>query len=95
MTDQGTLPHSQLIIYQSEDGVTRLEVQLQEKTVWLSQTHMAELFQTSKQNIGQHLKNIFQEEELSEKAVVKKLFTTAADGKKYQTNCDHCQKLPQ
>jgi len=47
---------------------------------------MAELFQTSKQNIGQHLKNIFTEDELDENSVVKKFFTTAADGKKYQTN---------
>ncbi len=86
MTDQDASPHSQLIIYQSEDGVTRLEVQLQEETVWLSQRHMAELFQTSKQNVGQHLKNIFQEKELNERAVVKKFFTTAADGKKYKTN---------
>ncbi len=47
---------------------------------------MAKLFQTSKQNISQHLKNIFTEDELDENSVVKKFFTTAADGKKYQTN---------
>jgi hypothetical protein len=76
---------SQLLIYQSEDGRTRIEVQLQDETVWLSQKLMADLFQTSKQNIGQHLKNIFEEGELREYAVVKKFFTTAADGKKYQT----------
>jgi hypothetical protein len=76
---------SQLLIYQSEDGRTRIEVQLQDETVWLSQKLMADLFQTSKQNIGQHLKNIFEEGELREDAVVKKFFTTAADGKKYQT----------
>ncbi|MEA3546912.1 MAG: RhuM family protein [Thermodesulfobacteriota bacterium] len=86
MTEPGAQNSSQLLIYQSEDGVTRLEVQLQDETVWLSQKHMAELFQTSKQSIGQHLKNIFAEEELDEKAVVKNFFTTAADGKKYQTN---------
>jgi len=51
-----------------------------------TQKHMAELFQTSKQNIGQHLKNIFEEGELNENSVVKKFFTTAADGKKYQTS---------
>jgi hypothetical protein len=76
---------SQLLIYQSEDGRTRIEVQLQDETVWLSQKLMADLFQTSKQNIGQHLKNIFKEGELREYVVVKKFFTTAADGKKYQT----------
>ncbi len=86
MSEPTTQNSSQLLIYQSEDGITRLEVQLQEETVWLSQKHMAELFQTSKQNIGQHLKNIFTEDELDENSVVKKFFTTAADGKKYQTN---------
>ncbi|RLB69829.1 MAG: hydroxyacid dehydrogenase [Deltaproteobacteria bacterium] len=77
---------SQILIYQSEDGQTKVEVQLQDETVWLSQKHMAELFQTTKQNIGQHLKNIFDEAELDENSVVKKFFTTAADGKKYQTS---------
>lgn len=82
MNEQITPNNSQLLIYQSESGITRLEVQLQNETVWLSQKHMAELFQTSKQNIGQHLKNIFAEGELTENAVVKKFFTTAADGKR-------------
>jgi len=77
---------SQILIYQSEDGQTKVEVQLQDETVWLSQKHLAELFQTTKQNIGQHLKNIFDEGELDENSVVKKFFTTAADGKKYQTS---------
>ncbi len=85
MTDNDLQQTSQLLIYHSEDGQTRLEVQLQEDTVWLTQKQLAELFQTSKQNIGQHLKNIFNEGELNEKSVVKKFFTAAADGKKYQT----------
>ena len=86
MTDEKALQKSsQILIYQSEDGQTKIEVQLQDETVWLTQKHMAELFQTSKQNIGQHLKNIFEEGELNENSVVKKFFTTAADGKKYQT----------
>ncbi len=84
-TDKSLQNRSQLLIYQSEDGRTRIEVQLQDETVWLTQKLMADLFQTSKQNIGQHLKNIFEEGELQEDAVVKKFFTTAADGKKYQT----------
>jgi hypothetical protein len=83
--EKGLQTTSQILIYQSEDGQIKIEVQLQDETVWLSQKHMADLFQTSKQNIGQHLKNIFAEEELKENSVVKKFFTTAADGKKYQT----------
>jgi hypothetical protein len=56
------------------------------ETVWLTQAHMAELFQTTKQNLGQHLKNIFEEGELAQESVVKNFFTTAADGKNYSTN---------
>ena len=55
--------------------------------VWLTQQHMADLFQTSKQNVGQHLKNIFEEDELAENSVVKNFFTTATDGKDDRTNC--------
>lgn len=80
------LPHSQLLIYQSEDGRIRLDVRFEGETVWLTQQLMAELFESSKQNIGQHLKSIFEEGELVESSVVKKYFTTAADGKNYQTS---------
>ncbi|MBI1747497.1 MAG: virulence RhuM family protein [Acidobacteria bacterium] len=77
---------SQLLIYQSDDGTIKIDVRFENETVWLTQQLMAELFQTTKQNIGQHLKNTFDEEELAETSVVKKFFTTAADGKNYQTN---------
>lgn len=83
--DKTTPSTSQLLIYQTQDGQTRLEVQLEGETVWLSQKLMAELFQTSKQNISLHLKNIFAEQELTESAVVKDFLTTAADGKRYAT----------
>jgi hypothetical protein len=76
---------SQFIIYQTEDGRTKLDVRFVDETVWLTQALIAELFNTSKQNIGQHLKNIFLEQELNENSVVKDFFTTAADGKKYNT----------
>ncbi len=76
---------SQFIIYQTEDGTTRLDVRFQDETVWLPQSLIADLFHTTKQNISQHLKNIFLEQELTEKSVVKDFFTTAADGKNYQT----------
>ncbi|WP_445495652.1 virulence RhuM family protein [Photorhabdus sp. SF281] len=82
---ENTDNHSQFIIYQTEDGENRLDVCFQDETVWLTQALMAELFQTSKQNIGQHLKNIFREKELIEDAVVKEFFTTAVDGKNYRT----------
>ena len=76
---------SDLILYQTEDGKTRIEVRLEDETVWLSQQLMADLFQNTKQNISLHLKNVFEEEELQEKRVVKEYLTTAADGKNYRT----------
>ena len=77
--------NTELIIYQSEDGKTRIETRLEDETVWLTQAQLAELFQTTKQNIGQHLRNIFEDGELDENSVVKNFFTTAADGKDYNT----------
>jgi hypothetical protein len=63
----------------------KIDVRFEGETVWLTQQHMAELFQTTKQNIGQHLKSIFAEGELVQDSVVKDSFTTAADGKNYAT----------
>jgi hypothetical protein len=77
--------HSEILIYQSPDGKTRVDVTLADETVWLSQAQMAELFQTTKQNISLHIKNVFDENELQEKSVVKESLTTASDGKRYQT----------
>ncbi len=78
--------NSQFVIYQSENGQIRLEVRLEDETVWLPQKLMAELFQTSKRNISLHLENVFEEQELVEEAVVKDFLTTASDGKNYSTN---------
>jgi hypothetical protein len=75
----------EFLVYRTEDGRVKLDVRLENETLWLTQQHMAELFQTSKQNIGQHLKNIFEEGELDQESVVKNFFTTAADGKNYDT----------
>jgi hypothetical protein len=63
----------------------KIDVRFEGETVWLTQQHMAELFQTTKQNIGQHLKSVFAEGELVQDSVVKESFTTAADGKNYAT----------
>ena len=75
----------ELILYQTGDGKTRVEVRLQDETVWLSQKLMAELFQTSVPNINMHIGNIFEEGELAADSVIKDFLTTAADGKNYQT----------
>jgi len=78
-------PVSDIIIYQTEDGHTRISVRLENETVWLTQAAMAELYQTTKQNISLHLNNIISEGELDEESVVKVYLTTAVDGKKYRT----------
>ena len=85
-TDSETpAPGGQFFVYQTQDGKLKIDVRFEGETVWLTQQHMAELFQTSKQNIGQHLKSIFSEGELVQDSVVKDSFTTAADGKNYLT----------
>ena len=68
---------SEIILYQSEDGQTKIDVRLENETVWLSQMQMAELFQTTKQNVSLHVNNIFNEGELSQDSVVKEYLTTA------------------
>lgn len=78
-------PEGQFLVYQAEDGKLKIEVRFEGETVWLTQQHMAALFRTTKQNIGQHLKSIFAEGELLQNSVVKDSFTTAADGKNYAT----------
>jgi len=79
------VPSTQILLYQTEDRRTRIEVRLENETVWLNQLQMAELFQTTKQNVSLHIQKIFQERELEEDSVVKEYLTTAADGKSYQT----------
>lgn len=77
--------HSDIIIYQTEDGQTKIDVRIEDESVWLTQSQMVELFQTTKQNISLHTKNIFNEGELDSISVVKDSLTTAADGKSYKT----------
>lgn len=72
-----------LIIYNTEDGKSNVSLFVKGDDVWLSQNQLAELFDTSAQNIGLHIKNILQDNELDEVSVIKDFFITAADGKKY------------
>ena len=76
---------SELILYTSDDGQTRLHLRVETESIWLSQLEIAELFQTTKQNVSLHAKNIFVDGELREDSVVKESLTTAADGKDYRT----------
>src|SRR4030042_1804451 len=72
--------NSELILYQTEGGKTKIEVRLQDETVWLTQKLMAELFQTTKQNISLHIQNIFDEGELMPEATVKEYLTVQTEG---------------
>ena len=83
MKEANSNSQGEIVIYQTDDGLTHLDVKISDETVWLTQQQMAELFQSSKANVSEHIKNIFSEGELQEEAVVRKFRTTATDGKKY------------
>ena len=74
-----------IIIYTDESGLTKIDVKLEDETLWLTQAQMCNLYQTSKSNVSEHIKRIFAEGELQESSVVRKSRTTAADGKSYLT----------
>ena len=84
MNDE-SLPSSGIILYQTEDGGTRVQCRFENETVWLTQAQMAELFQRERSVITKHIRNIFEEGELVEEAVCANCARTAADGKTYQT----------
>jgi hypothetical protein len=75
---------SEIIIYNTQDGKASVSLYAKDGDVWMNQNQLAELFDSSKQNIGQHIGNILEEKELQEISVVKNYFTTAADGKNYE-----------
>ena len=83
--DGSDIVGSEILIYQTQDGHTKIDVKFEDETVWLTQAQLCELYQTSKSNISEHIKHIFEEEELDEESVVRKFRTTAADGKNYNT----------
>jgi hypothetical protein len=78
---------SEIIIYQTKDNKTQIDVKFEGDTVWLTQAQLVELYQTSKANVSEHIKHIFEEGELNKEAVVRKFRTTASDGKNY--NVEH------
>ena len=78
--------NNEIVIYQADEFSTKLEVKLENETVWLTQVQMVELFRATKQNISLHINNIFREGELVKKSVVKYSLTTAKDGKNYKTS---------
>jgi len=75
----------EFLLYQTEDGRTRVQVRIDQETVWLTQKQMSELFQKDVRTISEHIRNIFDEGELLPDSVIRKFRTTAADGKQYGT----------
>lgn len=76
---------NKIIIYTDDSGLTKIDVKLEDETLWLTQAQMCALYQTSKSNVSEHIKHIFDEGELQESSVVRKFRTTATDGKSYLT----------
>ena len=71
---------NEIIIYQTQDGKTKIDVKIEDETVWLNQAQMVELFETTKQNISLHIKNIYEEGELDENSTVKDFLTVQNEG---------------
>lgn len=76
----------EILIYQNQEGNIKIDVRLEEETVWLTQAQLSDLFKKSKATVSEHIKNIFEEAELDQNSVVRKFRTTASDGKNYETN---------
>ena len=86
MEETGQQNHGEVVIYQSTDGLAKIDVLLQGETVWLTQDQIASLFGKAKSTISEHIRNIFQEGELDRASVIRNFRTTATDGKQYATN---------
>ena len=79
------MEENKIIIYQTEDGQTQIDVRLENDTVWLTQGQMVDLFQTTKQNVSLHVRNVFKEGELDQSATVKDYLTVQKEGKREVT----------
>ncbi|HEY4831877.1 MAG TPA: RhuM family protein [Waddliaceae bacterium] len=84
-TDLSNQPNSELILYQTEDGYTRIEVRLQEETVWLNQKMIAELFQKDVRTINEHIQNIYNEQELQSQATIRNFRIVQTEGSREVT----------
>ena len=85
--------NNQIVIYQSEDGQTQVDVRLENETVWLTQAQMVDLFQTTKQNVSLHVGNVFKEGELEEKSTVKEYLTVQKEGERKVSRKVKCYNL--
>ena len=80
MLQSHIMPENKVIIYTANDGKTKIDVKLEEETLWLTQAQMCELYQTSKSNVSEHIKHIFEEGELAKEATIRKFRTVQTEG---------------
>lgn len=85
MKKETTENRGEVVLYKTDDGKTALDVRLRDGTVWLTQKHMAELFDKNVRTVSEHIRNVFKERELKESSVIRNFRTTARDGKSYDT----------
>lgn len=76
----GDNPNSEMVVYIGDDGKPQIQARLQDENMWLTQVQLAQVFQTTRQNIGQHIKNIYAEKELDPSATIKKFFIVQTEG---------------
>jgi hypothetical protein len=86
-------PTGEILVYQNDDGSLKLDVKLQDETVWLSQSQLVQLYASSKANVSEHIKNIFEEGELSQKATVRNFRTVQTEGSRQVTRSVECYNL--
>ena len=86
----GNNPNSEMVVYVGDDGKPQIQARLQDKNMWLTQVQLAQVFQTTRQNIGQHIKNIYEEKGLDPSATIKKFFIVQTEGdREVSRNIEH------
>lgn len=86
----GDNPNSEMVVYVGDDGKSQIQARLQDENMWLTQVQLAQVFQTTRQNIGQHIKNIYEEKELDPSATIKKFFIVQTEGdREASRNIEH------
>lgn len=86
----GDNPNSEMVVYVGDDGKPQIQARLQDENMWLTQVQLAQVFQTTRQNIGQHIKNIYEEKELDPSATIKKFFIVQTEGdREVSRNIEH------
>ena len=91
-------PNNEMVVYVGDDGKPQIQARLQDENMWLTQVQLAQVFQTTRQNIGQHIKNIYEEKELDPLATIKKFFIVQTEGdrevsEKIEQRCLEGQRL--